>query len=224
MGGVGSTKYIPSNDVEYCPFTKNVYDYADEHHERWGVSAPTDSMKTHLDDLVQLVEKCKAPTRSKVDTHMKNEARKISEKELRNYLQGMVMRNVNVTNKDRELRKLPIYDTKPTPVGDPVGVASAAVVYRGGQVLELLIKHMDGTPFDKKTNYGYSIYHGLYAESDLQPENGEDLPKHRFTRRKKEIFKYAQSDVRKTAYFCIRYENSKGVAGQWGPMIAAIIP
>ena len=27
-----------------------------------------------------------------------------------------------------------------------------------------------------------------------------------------------------TVYFCIRYENSKGKAGPWGPIFQAIIP
>jgi hypothetical protein len=75
-----------------------------------------------------------------------------------------------------------------------------------------------------RANYGRKVYYGLYADGDTPPATAEDLPKNRFTRRKKEIFEFSPADVKKTAYFCIRYENSKGEAGPWGPMITAVIP
>jgi len=119
---------------------------------------------------------------------------------------------------------LKLKDTTPTPVGDPQGQATADVAYLGGQVLQLNIKHVAGTPPDPRANYGYKIYYGAFADNDPQPASGEDLYKHRFTRQKKVSFKFNPTDVKKTAFFCIRYENSKGVAGVWGPMIAAVIP
>ena len=57
-----------------------------------------------------------------------------------------------------------------------------------------------------------------------QPEHGSQLTKSRFTHHRKEKFEFAHDDVKKMAYFAIRYENSKGQAGPWGPVIAAIIP
>jgi len=115
-------------------------------------------------------------------------------------------------------------DSIPTPIGEPQGLATADVMYLGGQVLQLKIKHVTGTPFDPKANYGCKIYYDVLADSDPQPISGEDLRKHKFTRQKNEKFKFTVSDVKKTAIFCIRYENSKGVAGAWGPMITALIP
>jgi hypothetical protein len=54
--------------------------------------------------------------------------------------------------------------------------------------------------------------------------HGTELPHSRFTRRKKELFEFPLEDSGKTAYFCIRLENSKGKAGPWGPVFSAIIP
>jgi hypothetical protein len=217
-------KWMPPKQVEFCGWATNIANYADENHLRWLVPALDDDVKKRLEALTALVEKCRLPTRSKVDTREKNGLKQSVEKDLRNYLQGMVVRNVNVTDKDRELMGLPIYDTTPTPVGEPKGQPTASVVYLGGQVVELITGHVEGTPFDPKANYGKAIHMKLCAENDIPPQTADELPKSRFTRRKKEIFKFAQSDVRKTAYFCIRYENSKGVAGPWGPIITAVIP
>jgi hypothetical protein len=219
-----ATKWIPPKQVEFCGWATNIIGYADENHTRWLVAAPDADLKARLETLKALVNKCLLPTRSKVDTREKNEMKKSVEKDLRDYLQGMVVRNVNVTNRDRELMGLPIYDTTPTAVGDPQGQPTASIVYLGGQVLEMRISHVEGSPFDMKANYGKAIHMKLCAEHETPPETADELPKSKFTRRKKEIFKFAQSDIRKTAYFCIRYENSKGVAGPWGPMITAVIP
>jgi len=43
-------------------------------------------------------------------------------------------------------------------------------------------------------------------------------------RRRKELFIFPAEDSGKTAYFSIRYKNSKGQAGPWGPVFSAVIP
>ena len=115
-------------------------------------------------------------------------------------------------------------DNEPTPVLDPTGQATADIAYPGRTQLLLNIKHVEGTPLDPRATYGYRIYWGLYADGDAPPADGETLIQSKFTRKKKELFTFRPSDSKKTAYFCIRYENSKGAAGPWGPMVAAVIP
>ena len=203
---------------------KNVYQYARENHERWGVMAPDESMDGNLTDFEVLANKCLEPTRSRVDTLDKNTARKKCEKDLRGYLQGMVMHNINVTDHDREMMVLPLRDTIPTPVGAPVGMVTATVKYPNPCAIELHIEHVDGTPFDKRANYGVKIRYGKGAVGEHAPTAAEHLAETVFTRRKKFLFTYAQEDARKVAYFCLRYENSKRQAGQWGHIIDAIIP
>jgi len=217
------SKYIPSNDSAFCDLVNTVIVYSDAHCAGWGVMPPGDEMTLKLNDLKMKVERCKLPTRSPVDTISKNNARRILEKEFRNYVQGFLARNVRVTDEDRRIMGLPIYDKKPTPIGPPQGQAMADVSYLGGQLLQLHIKHLNNTPYDKKANYGVKIYYGVYADDNM-PKTGDDLPKSKFTKRKKETIQFTANDVRKTAYFCLQYENSKGIAGPWGPMFWAVIP
>ena len=119
---------------------------------------------------------------------------------------------------------LKLKDDTPTAVGKPLGVAAANVKYLGKKVMQLYIHHVEGTPLNEKANYGYKIYYGVYADSETPPASGKDLRENTFTRKKKELFTFQPEDTGKTAYFCIRYENSKGEAGPWGQLLSAIIP
>ena len=47
---------------------------------------------------------------------------------------------------------------------------------------------------------------------------------YRFTRRKTELVSFAAEESGMTAYFRARYENGKGEAGKWGPIVSAVIP
>ena len=198
--------------------------YALANAERFKVCAPDATLLAMVEQYAGKLNKLDDPNHGKVDVIEKNDARKTLEKAIRTYVQGFLAKNPNVTNADRENMALPVYDTTPTTVGNPQGQATADIAHMGGQILQLHIKHVSGTPSDAKANYGCKIYYGLFADGDKQPANGEDLTKHKFTRRKKEIFEFTPADVKKTAYFAIRYENSKGKAGPWGPMFSALIP
>jgi hypothetical protein len=115
-------------------------------------------------------------------------------------------------------------DAIPTAVGDPVGLVAATVKYPNPGAIELLIGHVEGTPFDERANYGVKIRYALFAADALPVDDVNLLLESRFTRRKKELLTFEKKDTGKTAVFCLRYENSKGAAGQWGPFVSALIP
>ena len=129
-------------------------------------------------------------------------------------------------------------DTIPTPVSDPAGQVTAAVMLLGSHLLKLIIEHVEGTPLDPKADYGSRIYWGIMPHGGgtleqaagihhyLQkpPVSGNELPNSLFTRRKREQFDFPAETSGMTVYFCIRYENSKGKSGPWGPIFQTIIP
>lgn len=133
---------------------------------------------------------------------------------------------------------LPIPDQVKTPVPPPSGFAEADVSYPGVGVLDLHCRPVAGQPpLDRKSDYGYRIYYGIYPPGGATveqaigkerllmkiPVNGEELPHSRWGRRAKERFDFNGLGGM-TAYFCIKYENSKGETGHWGPLFSAIIP
>jgi hypothetical protein len=91
---------------------------------------------------------------------------------------------------------------------------------------------------DPRAEYGFRIYYGVMPQGGATveaatgprreliktPVSGEELPHSRFVRHKKELFDFPAEDSGKKAYFCLRYENSKGKSGPWGPLFSAIIP
>ena len=119
---------------------------------------------------------------------------------------------------------LKVKDTEPTAIADPVGLVTATVKYPNAGAIELLIHHVEGSPFDAKANYGVKYKYGVFHADAPAPDDINLLSEGDFTRRKKALVTFDRKDFGKKAVFCFRYENSKGKAGQWGPMVTAVIP
>ena len=130
------------------------------------------------------------------------------------------------------------HDTTPSAVPPPSGFAEADVSYPGVGALELRCRPVAGQPpLDVRSDYGYRVYFGVMPHGGASaeaatgqkrelvkaPETGAELPHSQWVRRKKERF-YFSGDSGKTAWFCVRYENSKGETGPWGPLFSAVIP
>jgi hypothetical protein len=217
-------KYIPGGGIAFCDWAKNAVAYCRLHCAQWGVAPPEEGMEDMIDNLKQQVLACKqAP--NKVEVAEKNALRKELEDYLRKYLQGTVARNPKVTAADRAAIGLNAPDVTPTPVGPPSGLPGAVVKYLHAGAIELQIVHAEGD-FDEKANYGVKIAYDVFslAAGEPLPADIKSLQRSMFIRRKKQKFIFEKEDSRKTAVFCLRYENSKGEAGQWGPVVSAVIP
>ena len=127
-------------------------------------------------------------------------------------------------NRDFNALGLKIPDSEPTSVSDPIGQAEAKITYPASTQLQLHLQHVEGTPYDAKANYGYRIYYDVFGHEDTLPTLGKELRKSKFTRQKKITFTFDEIDRTKKAYFIVKYENSKGKDGPWGPMVWAVIP
>jgi hypothetical protein len=130
-------------------------------------------------------------------------------------------------------------DTTYSPVPPPGNQATAKHRPLGDHLLELDIEIIgDILPDAKASDYGFRVYWGIMPQGGASveaatgpkrelmkaPAGGEELPFSRFTRRKREVFDFAESDRGKTVSFCIRLENAKGQAGPWGTVFSTIIP
>jgi hypothetical protein len=131
-------------------------------------------------------------------------------------------------------------DTHPTPVPVPEGVPTVSLSYPGGpHAMTAHLGPLAGTvELESESDYGYAIYLGIMppggatleeAASEKHylmkpPADGKGLQHYRFTRRRKEKILFDAEDAGKTVYVCCRYENQKGQAGQWGPVVSAVIP
>ena len=129
-------------------------------------------------------------------------------------------------------------DTIRSPIPRPEGRSTAVISYPGSGQLCLHLSHVKGTEPDKRVEYGRSIHWGIMPQGGATLEqaagkghylmkpsaSGDELVHSKFTRRSKETIEFPPEDSGSTAYFCIRYENSKGEPGPWGPVISGVIP
>ena len=117
----------------------------------------------------------------------------------------------------------------------PPALVTATVSSSSPRLLRLNIQPVGGEP---NAEWGYRIFFGVYPPGGAtmeqavsngrylmnEPASGEYLPHSLFTRRSSEQVEFAAQDSGWKAYFSIRYENSKGRAGHWGPVFSAVIP
>lgn len=79
--------------------------------------------------------------------------------------------------------------------------------------------------------YGVRIYYGILTANtagrmlvlEKRPATGDELPHSVFTRRRSHMFQFAGMSGCE-AFFCMRYENSKGEQGPWGTVISTFLP
>jgi hypothetical protein len=220
---VSGKNYVPGKDTDFVAWARNLYDYANECHERFGIIAVDADVLSRLENFARLVEKCRGADHTRADEVEKKDARKASEKDVRNFVQGSLARNIRVTNRDHEMLRLPVRDTVHTPVGEPVGDVTATVERTSEGVISLHIAHVEGTPYDPRANYGVKVRYGVFPIETVTVDDVNKLTETVFTRRKVLTVKFTKDDLKKMAFFCMRYENSKGQAGLWGPMASAVI-
>ena len=129
-----------------------------------------------------------------------------------------------LTEADLAVLGLHPHDTTPTPIGKPTGKFEAKITYTASGALQINVIPDSESLAHSKSNFGYRIYHGIYAHGETPPATGKDLRESRFSHHKKLVFTFEPEERGKTAFFCIRAENGKGDAGEWGDLSSAIIP
>jgi hypothetical protein len=216
--------YIPTKDHGLLLWSKKFYGYALSKFADWFILSPQADIEEPMKTYEEALTKYQSPNSTKSDYVAKNEAKKALSKALRMYIQAFLAKNYLLTAVDRENLGLPVRDTVRTTVGTPLGFPVAELSYPGFAMLKLTIKHAKDTPFDEKANYGKKLFYGLFALTDIPPKDINDLNKSIFTRKNNVTLTFDQTDSGKKAWFCMCYENSKGVAGPVSPMFSAIIP
>jgi hypothetical protein len=205
---------------------------------QWGIQ-PADV--SELDDLAEdagnLLRKATSSDRTAVITAQCKEAFDA----LTAYMRQLKARHFfkpPLTDADFISLELKAKDDTKTPVAQPTGQAEADITYPGPHLLMLHMKPLSGTIMDPRADYGYRIYYGILPPGGATTEQatgprrylvkaspaGQDLPNSQFTKRKKELMDFPSDDNGKTVYFSIRFENSKGQSGPWGPVFSAVIP
>jgi len=228
--------YIPSPDLKLIEWATKllVIIFAEENCTRWGILPPPQELQDLFDDFVEKHSIVQEGTGGIAKVKEKNVAKEKLIKALRNFIQGYLARNINVTEGDRVAMGLMIYDDIPTSVPVPVTQVEGTLTFRGLGLIEIRDMRPAADKPDARAGYGVRIYYGIMGESPSEnaadkfrltaaPKHGSDLPHSVFTRKKRHLFDFTKNRG-KAAFFCMRYENSKGEAGPWGKIYEAFIP
>jgi len=230
---MSSFRYLPAKDSDLVEWGTNLLRLASmtENYERWRIMPPTEQYANLLEDYTVKLEFSKS--RNPLDIVSKNTARALFEKESRNFVQGFLARNVNLTDRDRRELGIPLHDTIPTNIPVPVTQVEGTLNFRGLGLIEVRDLRPATDKPDARAGHGVRIYYGILGESsentsdkfrlNAAPTHGSDLPHSVFTRKKRHLFEFTK-DRGKEVFFSMRYENSKGEAGPWGKVYQAFIP
>jgi hypothetical protein len=236
---MGGKNYIPSRDVDFDAFFLYMANYVETKTSgtppAWShiLAAAISALLTAYATWHALYEKTLAP-HTPVDTLAKNNAREAAEKVIRPFV-SQYLRYPPVTDEDRLAMGIPNHDVKSTPIPPPNTQVEADILLPGIHLIKLKIKQtseLAGLSAAARSDYGVRVYYGVLGDVAtpdkfrlaVPPDSGDDLPHSVFTRKRARQFDFPEGDRGKSVYFCLRYENSKGDAGPWGPILQAIIP
>ncbi|MDR0643343.1 MAG: hypothetical protein LBG05_00315 [Treponema sp.] len=126
-------------------------------------------------------------------------------------------------------------DRVPTQGEIPTAQPEADLTFPGVHLIELKnIRPVSGGQSSRNSDgseFGARVYYGLSGTPTTShkfritepPTSGSDLPYSEWVSKKKILFDF-DGESGNTAYFCLRYENSKGAPGPFGPILKAVIP
>jgi hypothetical protein len=214
--------YIPKGDLALGVFARRLYDYAKANASRWGVSSPEGSLKEPLEVFEAALEICKDSNHGKNDSFNKNEAKKNLVSKLRLYVQGMVIRNSNVTNADKICMALPLRDAKPTPHPVPTvqPYVDAHSIGRGGHKVTAMNSE---TSSKSKPLYVASVAFASRARMPDDPvSQAETMPSTVQTSAEK-IFSYKSFEYGFVVDYAVAYLNSTGKQGPWSEVVSLVI-
>ena len=215
--------WMPSKKEEQLAMGKSWFLALEAKQMEWGVPAERITSLTEALNAADTENSIPAGERSKVSNSRLKIAFTTMIAEMRN-IKKRYFYVPPLTNSDLVGLGLKPKDTTPTPIGVPKVRAVGKIAFKGSGWLELHIAPETDISEDKRAYYGCKIVYAVMNADAPAPQSEKELTVNMFTRRKKEVFIFQPQDAIKKIYFSLRYENSKGQAGPWCPIFAAVIP
>jgi hypothetical protein len=215
--------YLPQADVPCLEWARNFVQYGSANATRWGLTAddfaPVGAAGQAYEAALQ---RCNLPETSKLDRAAKNAAKKTLRNMAREFVNQHLRYNPAVTDLDRIALGIPVQDKILTPGSKPATIPETEIRISRIRSVSLYIKDAGSTRRGKpKGVHGAEIRWDI---RDTPPEKPEDLANSYFFTRSPAKFDFSEDERGKMVYFCPRWENRTGKKGDWGEIVAAIIP
>lgn len=152
----------------------------------------------------------------------KDEAKKIAMSSMREFASSSVRYNKRMDEASRFQLGIRPRDTTPSthqrPTSQPTVIVENTVNY--------FEHHLKASNNETRSTARPSDAYGVrfaWQVGGERPASGADLPKSRFNRRTAITVGYSEADSGKSVYYAACYENARGEAGPWSPIVEAHI-
>lgn len=215
--------YVPSNDLEFDAWQTNLVTKVVAGATAWGIPA---------DDVTALQAEQTAwktaftkggnlENRSTADVRAKDDEREKYERMLRGFVSQWLSFNKKVTNSDRESMGLTVRTGIRTKFGIPESVPVLKINFSVSQ--KHTIYFADGLSGGKAKPdgvYGCEIWIKIGGEA---PKGDSDFTFLAIDTRSSFVVTFPKTDCGKTAWYRVRWINTRGQQGSWSDVVSAII-
>jgi hypothetical protein len=211
--------YLPSADVEFNVWQSNLITLVQASTTAWGVllADVTALVATQTVWNAAFAKASNRQNRTSADVQAKDDARKVYEKALRNFVAQWLSRNSKVTDADRERMGLTVRSTTHTavavPTTSPVGTVDFST--RGQHI----INFVDDAPGAGKAKpegvHGCEVWAKAGDATDFNYLGTSTSSPY--------LAKYTDADTGKSVSYRLRWVNTKGEQGPWSAIFSAIV-
>ncbi|MDR0757673.1 MAG: hypothetical protein LBF85_07500 [Tannerella sp.] len=218
--------YIPSKENVFHPWSKNLVMVCDANGTRWLIpDDDTKELDTAFNSYDAKYQIATNPaTRTKAATQAKNDEKKIFIGVVRGYCMGHLLHNKLVTNEDRDLLQLPIYDPKPSPKPIPHTCPVGQVDTSTHQ--QHTVRVVDSEEINPRGGLpdnvaGFEVWRKMgsnpaESDADFTYVGTSTTPSMKID--------YSLTEVGEIVQYRFRWVNARNQPGPWSEVISAPVP
>jgi hypothetical protein len=216
--------FIPGKEAKFYAWVVTFFSYLIVNLQRFGVSqeviVPLMSLRSDFEEKYAVAM---APsTRTRATVLAKNNAMNALKKALRTFIKEYLTYNHLVTDEDRDNLGVPIHKTGHSPLPDPTTYPEFTV--DSSTIRVLVIHYRDAGSENRAKPFGVHGVEIKWGFSETPIVNPDDLPHSAFDTSTPFRLEFRGEDRGKTIWFCLRWENMRGVKGPWSEIVSAIVP
>lgn len=217
------TDFIPRSDAQFNEWQANLFSYLKKNATAWGIpnATLTDAQTRKTEFETRYAAADNPATRTRAAVVMKDDSRKAYEASIRPLLKAYVTYNPAVTDEDRVNMGLPIHKTSRTPVAAPVSFPECTVETAQRRIT---IHFRDAGSGKKAKPAGVSGAVIRWAILNEAPDNVEPLTNSALDTASPYSIDFTEAQRGSRVYFCLAWQNTKGIMGPWSEMGMAIVP
>jgi hypothetical protein len=217
--------YLPNRDIDLLKWITNLLKYLMSRVTKFNVpQSEYDGLDGERNTYSQKLEVATEPaTRTPMSVQSKNDAKEVLEKHIRKFVREYLINNHLLTNDDLKMLGLPIHKTTRTPA--PVADDAPDFDIDSSRIYKLIIHFFESDGEHKRSKPAGQ--HGVeirWVISDVPIEKASDLLHSSFDTHTPHTLEFEGDQRGKTVYLALRWENTRGLKGQWSEIRKAIIP